>query len=176
MDDTILLNHVRAVLSITPARWQGLTSTFPTDLLSRQPLAGEWSAAECLRHLLETERHVFPVRARAFLEGKDFTPFDPRAQDSRETSQEPAQLAAEFASLRAESLHLLGQITPADFSRTARHPQFGQVTLREMLHTWASHDLMHTVQAERALMQPFIAGAGPWQSFFVDHIAKAKEA
>jgi hypothetical protein len=176
MDDSILLDHVRAVLSITPTRWQSLTSTLPVDLLSRPPLTGEWSAAECLRHLLETERHVFPVRTRAFLEGKDFTPFDPRAQDSGETSQEPAQLAAEFTRLRAESLYLLKQITPADFSRTARHPSLGQVTLLEMLHTWGAHDLMHTVQAERALMQPFIAGAGPWQVYFVDHIAKAKEA
>lgn len=176
MDDAILLDHVRAVLSITPARWQNLTSTLPAELFSRQPLAGEWAAAECLRHLLETERHVFPVRTRAFLEGKDFTPFDPRAQDSGEASQEPAQLAAEFARLRAGSLHLLEQITPADFSRTARHPSFGQVTLREMLHTWGAHDLMHTVQAERALMQPFIASAGPWQVYFADHIAKAKEA
>ena len=27
-------------------------------------------------------------------------------------------------------------------------------------HTWAAHDLNHTMQAERALMQPFIAGSG----------------
>ena len=176
MDDLILLDHVRTILSTTPTRWHSLTSTLPADLLSRKPLEGEWSAAECLRHLLETERHVFPARARAFLDGKDFTPFDPRAQDSGETNQEPAQLAADFARLRAESLHLLEQITPADFSRIARHPSLGQVTLREMLHTWAAHDLMHTVQAERALMQPFIAGCGRWQSYFVDHLAKAKEA
>jgi hypothetical protein len=28
---------------------------------------------------------------------------------------------------------------------------------------------MHTVQAERALMQPFIQACGPWQSYFIDH-------
>jgi hypothetical protein len=33
----------------------------------------------------------------------------------------------------------------------------------------AGHDLMHTVQAERALMQPFIAGCGPWQPYCADH-------
>lgn len=175
MDDSILLAHVRTVLSGTPARWQNLASTLPADLLSRPPLAGEWSALECLHHLRDTERHVFPVRVRAFLEGKDFTPFDPRAQDSREINHTPAQLAAEFARRRAKSLRLLEQITPADFARTVRHPSLGQVTLREMLHTWAAHDLMHTVQAERALMQPFIAGAGPWHVYFADHSAKAQE-
>jgi hypothetical protein len=30
-----------------------------------------------------------------------------------------------------------------------------------MIHEWAAHDLMHTIQGERALMQPFIADCGP---------------
>jgi hypothetical protein len=29
---------------------------------------------------------------------------------------------------------------------------------------------MHTVQAERAMMQPFIRGCGPWLKYFVDHL------
>ncbi len=44
------------------------------------------------------------------------------------------------------------------------------VTLGEMAHEWAAHDLNHTVQAERALMQPFIQACGPWQRFFTDHV------
>ena len=34
---------------------------------------------------------------------------------------------------------------------------------------WAAHDLMHTVQAERALLQPLIGGSGPWRLYFKDH-------
>jgi hypothetical protein len=45
----------------------------------------------------------------------------------------------------------------------------GTVTLAEFLHEWAAHDLNHTLQAERALMQPFIAGCGPWRGYFADH-------
>jgi hypothetical protein len=56
-----------------------------------------------------------------------------------------------------------------DLGRTAQHPRLGTVTLAEMLHTWAAHDLMHTVQAERALMQPFILGCGRWRPSFRDH-------
>jgi hypothetical protein len=40
-----------------------------------------------------------------------------------------------------------------------------------MLQTWAAHDLNHTVQAERALMQPFMRGCGPWRHFFRAHEA-----
>ena len=43
------------------------------------------------------------------------------------------------------------------------------MTLGELLHEWAAHDLNHTVQAERALMQPLIQGSGPWQLYFADH-------
>ena len=87
-----------------------------------------------------------------------------------DASQSPAALAAEFAQLRAESLRALAEVTTADLARTARHSELGLVTMGEMLHEWAGHDLMHTVQAERALMQPFIRGCGPWQAYFKDHI------
>ena len=56
-----------------------------------------------------------------------------------------------------------------DLSCTARHSDLGIVTLEELLHEWAAHDLMHTVQAERAILQPLILGSGPWRSYFKDH-------
>ena len=34
---------------------------------------------------------------------------------------------------------------------------------------FSKHDLMHTVQAERAILQPFIIGSGPWRLYFQDH-------
>jgi hypothetical protein len=83
-------------------------------------------------------------------------------------------LAREFEGMRHESLRLFRRLTTADLERTARHPELGRVTLGELIHEWAGHDLMHTVQAERAMMQPFIQGCGPWTSYFSDHVA-AKE-
>jgi hypothetical protein len=58
-------------------------------------------------------------------------------------------------------------------ARQARHQELGPVTMSELLHEWAAHDLMHTVRAERALMQPFIQGCEPWRSYFMDHIAES---
>lgn len=164
-----LLEDVQAVLSTTPERWQRLVSTLPIDLLQRPPAAGEWSALNCLQHLVEAERSLFPSRFRAFMTGQDFSAFDPNQQHTDLNSQTPEQLASAFARYRQESLALIGQVQDNDLERTAQHPQFGTVTLAQMLHTWAAHDLMHTVQAERALMQPFMNGCGPWRSFFSDH-------
>lgn len=166
MDGT--LSWVRAVLTTTADRWASLAERLPAELLDREPAPGEWSAVGCLQHLLDTERHIFPNRVRAFLEGHaELAAFDPDAQTA--ASQTAEGLAAEFARLRAENLPLLDAVSAADLARTARHSELGAVTLGELLHEWAAHDLMHTVQAERALMQPFIAGSGAWRPYFRDH-------
>jgi hypothetical protein len=165
-----LLARVREVLSTTPDRWQTLTASVELELLARRPAPGEWSAIECLQHLLDTEVGAFSVRLQAFLEGRDLTAFDPDAAGSRpEPTTDPEVVAARYAEARARSLASLEVVTEADLARTARHVELGQVTLREMLNEWAAHDLMHTVQAERAVMQPFIVGSGPWRSYFADH-------
>ena len=175
MDDT--LTFVRAVVSTTAARWTTLAETLPADLLARKPAAGEWSAVECLQHMIDTEQAVFALRVQAFLDGRDFPGFDPDAQGTTGSVTRPAPtLAAEFALLRAGSLSLLATLKPSDLVRRARHEALGPVTLGEMLNEWAAHDLMHLVQAERALMQPFIAGSGPWRSYFAEHVVVGKQS
>lgn len=164
-----MLERVLAVLSTTPERWQRLVSTLPGELLTRPPAAGEWSARGCLQHLVDAERVLFPVRFRALLTGQDFSDFDPNEPHPDLATQTPEQLAAAFAQHRQESLVLIQQVKDEDLERTVQHPKFGTVTLAEFLHTWAAHDLNHTIQAERALMQPFILGCGPWNFFFRDH-------
>ncbi len=172
MDD--LLISARAVLAASPPRWESLARDLPAELLARPAAPGQWSALNCLQHVIDTERYVFPSRVRAFLAGRNFDAFDPDSQGTvAHTGRPAAELAAEFAALRAESLRLFDSLTPADLPRAAVHAELGPVTLSHLLHEWAGHDLMHTVQAERALMQPFINGCGPWLGYFTDHVAHA---
>ena len=165
-----LIELTRSILTATPARWTALAESLPEDLLARPAAPGEWSAAQCLGHLIDTERRVFPVRVHAFLAGQDISAFDPASQGSPPELRSTAALAEEFAGLRRANLHLLEGLQPADLQRRAVHAELGPVSLGEMLHQWAAHDLNHTVQAERALMQPFIRGSGPWQSLLEDHL------
>jgi len=140
-----VLSWVLAALTTTPARWRELTASLPLELLTRAPAAGEWSAVECLQHMVDIER-VFQFRLNAFLEGRELLPaFDPDKEGSPPGTS-PAQLAAEFSDLRAESLQQIA------------------------LHEWVAHDLNHTIQAERAVIQPFIKACGPWQVYFTDHV------
>lgn len=165
MTDPILI-WCKSVVTITPARWHNLVTAVPLELLTRPPAPGEWSALDCLQHLVEVERVSYPVRLKALLAGQPFPGFNPA--DSIKSPPTTA-LAAEFEELRRANLSILDQITPADLDRQALHAEYGMVTMRQFLHHWAGHDLMHVVQAERALMQPFIQGCGPWVVNYTDH-------
>ena len=166
-----LLETVKAVLATTPPHWLSMTETLPEDLLARSPLPNEWSAMDCLCHLFDAERWVFPMRVQALLAGENFVAFDPDTEGTHYTTQDPKQLSRDFAQLRKNSLVELDRVTLDNISRTSRHSELGIVTLGELLHEWAAHDLMHTVQAERAMLQPLILGSGPWRPYFKDHDA-----
>jgi hypothetical protein len=169
------LPSVLPVLETTPQRWLRLAETIPHDLFRRAPAPGEWSAHDCLKHLVDTERWVFPARVGYLLRGEAFPAFNPRAGDSApDAPSDPVELATAFARLRDDSLKLLAGLRPENLASKARHQELGIVSLGEMLNEWAGHDLMHTVQAERALMQPFIAACGPWRRYFEDHIIPGK--
>ncbi len=164
-----LLSSVRSILLTTPERWIKLTETIPSELLFTEAAPGEWTAIQCLQHLIDTER-IFQSRLQSFLAGEDFANFDPDAEGTQTGElPSPPALGATFAKLRVQSLQALSQISDADLDRESRHGRLGPVTLRMMIHEWAAHDLSHTVQAEEAIMQPFIEGCGPWQQFFTDH-------
>jgi hypothetical protein len=174
--DSIL--GIRAILATTPARWLDLAGTLAeSELTARPPQPGSWSAIECLQHLIEAERLVFPVRLQAILEGRDFEAYDPDAAGAMaDVPGTLPELATVFAELRAESTGAVSGLLPEHLELTARHAELGIVSMRQLLNQWAGHDLMHTVQGERALMQPFIAGSGPWRPYFADHDAGLREA
>ncbi len=162
-----ILEWCKAIVVITPKRWLGLVKSVPIDLLSMRPAPREWSALECLQHTVDVEQVSFPVRLKALLAGQPFPGFNPNDRPPQEAT--PIALAEDFERLRQQNLILLNQLTEADLDKQALHAEYGVVSMRQFLHHWAGHDLNHLVQAERALLQPFIQGCGPWDINYVDH-------
>jgi hypothetical protein len=89
------------------------------DVAGWRPAPGEWSASECVGHLIEAERRGFAGRIRTIIGGVrpdgSFTPplletWDPPAVAAarHDESRPPAELADEFVALRAASLDLVG--------------------------------------------------------------------
>jgi hypothetical protein len=77
-----LIVQVKTILSTTATRWKDLTDALSADMLIHRPAPGEWSAMECLQHLVDTERLVFPSRLQALLAGRDFEAFNPDTQST----------------------------------------------------------------------------------------------
>src|SRR5260221_8449904 len=134
---TDVLAMVKAVLATTATRWLDMTEGLPVDLLNRPPAAGEWSASECLIHLLDTE-HIFPARVQALLTGQAIPAFDPDTQGTKDTTSSPGELAAEFSGLRQAGLAVLERVALQGFNPTAGHSELGTVTLGQLLHERAA--------------------------------------
>jgi hypothetical protein len=166
-----LVGDLIDVLRIDSERWRTLASGLDRELLARPPAPGEWSALQCLGHAADTEAHVFAARVKAIRDGRPELPsYDPDVQATLITPEtDPLALAERLAAQRRDSLALLATVGEMDLGRTSRHLDLGPVTLRELLNEWAAHDIMHVVQAERAVMQAFIPGSGPWRFYFADH-------
>jgi DinB superfamily len=155
-----------ALLSTTPECLRALFDALPDDLLRRQPRAGEWSALQCLEHVAETETEVFARRFAAFLAGDaEFPAYEPAPAGEGDART----LLDGFAEARRRNLETLDAMTEADLDRVSRHAKLGEISLRTQVLEWAAHDTNHVIQAERAVMQPFIAGSGPWRSSFAEH-------
>ena len=56
--------EAQTILRTTPQRWENLTENVSAELLTRVPAPGEWSALDCLLHLIEVETFVMPVRVK----------------------------------------------------------------------------------------------------------------
>jgi hypothetical protein len=160
------LESFSSVLGATPRRWLELAAAVPAELLGRPAAAGEWSAVDCLRHLLQADRHVFPSRVRQFLAGdEELSVLDPSTIPPL-PERTAREMAEALALVREENLGLLASLRPEDLERTSRSRRFGQVPLGLVLRQWTLHDLEHMIQAERAVFQGLLVDSGPLREVY----------
>src|SRR6478736_2607732 len=108
-----------------------------------RPEPGEWSANECVGHLIEAERRGFAGRIRTILAGAAsgkrpaLEAWDQVgvAAARRDHLRAGAELAAEFDALRA-----------SDLARVGDHPEVGPLRVDELLGEWVHHDRNHIRQ------------------------------
>ena len=129
-----------------------------------------WSPYDIVGHLIHGERTDWIPRARIILaQGTDrhFTPFDRFAQFRDSQGKSLPELLAEFARLRADSLATVAgwRLTGAQLALEGEHPEFGAVTLRQLLATWVAHDLGHVAQAARVMAKQYREAVGPWRAY-----------
>jgi hypothetical protein len=159
-----------AVLERTPRTLRGLLAGLPAAWTDANEGPETWSPYVIVGHLIHGERADWIERARIILaQGPDrrFTPFDRFAQFRESQGKSLADLLDEFERLRAENLTTLTgwRLTEAQLALEGEHPEFGPVTLRQLLATWVAHDLGHIAQTARVMAKQYRDAVGPWRAY-----------
>ena len=131
---------------------------------------GTWSAFDVMGHLIHGEETDWVPRARLILEQgetRPFEPFDRFAQFGRFAGWSLERLLDRFAELRQANLEIVRnwRLTEAQLALPGRHPELGTVDLRQLLATWAVHDLNHIAQIARVLAKRYTEEVGPWRAY-----------
>ena len=129
---------------------------------SPRPTGSQWR--EVLAHLSHTEGHCFRMRLDRFMheERPEFEPDHAQLYLERYRDADPEEEFAHFEEQRDTNLEYLRSLPAAAGRRLAVHKSAGEITLAEMLHAWALHDLGHIRQvAELARARKYLPGAGP---------------
>jgi len=149
---------LRALLGGIPDRWTGTSD-----------VDGGWRPKDVIGHLITGELDNWLVRTRRILEhGADvpFDSFDRTAHRGRDEGLTLDQLIARFAALRADNLRELDRlVADGDLDRRGRHPALGEVSLRELLATWAVHDLDHVSQIYAGMAGAYDRDVGAWKTY-----------
>ena len=164
------LDETISLLERTPMVVRELLADLPSGWLGEPDTANGWTSRDVVGHLISAELDDWrPRMEMIFRDGtsRPFDSFDRFAHVERDRGVPLAELVERFGSLRADNLRRLRELvqTDADLSRSGRHPELGEVTLRELLATWAVHDLDHLAQVLSALAASRDEAVGPWKAY-----------
>lgn len=168
----LTLEDARAFLARTPATLRAMITGLPDRWLDVNEGEGTFTVRDVLGHLIGGEGAAegadWIPRLRMILEhgeSRTFVPFDRTKFRERWGRASAAELLDAFAASRAESLALFDglALTPGDLARTGTHPDFGRVTLGQLLATWVAHDFTHVSQITRVIAKQYAEAVGPWR-------------
>jgi hypothetical protein len=159
-----------AVLERTPSTLRAMLAGLAPAWTDATEGPETWSPYVIVGHLIHGERTDWIPRAQIILaQGarRRFTPYDRFAQFRESEGKSLAELLDEFARLRAANVATLAgwRLTEAQLVLEGEHPEFGPVTLRQLLATWVAHDLGHVAQTARVMAKQYRDAVGPWRAY-----------
>jgi len=161
------LEEAISILEKTPVILKTYLKGLPENWTKNNEGENTWSPFDIVGHLIIGEKTDWVVRAEIILADsmdKNFKPFDMVAQFSYSEGKSLDQLLDTFEILRIENIIKLRAmaITDKQLLLTGIHPEFGEVSLKELLSTWVVHDLGHIGQISRVMAKQYKSEVGPW--------------
>jgi hypothetical protein len=158
-----------SLLEQTPIIVEKILLDVPESTLTWKPAADRWSVSEVLGHLAETDQ-VFRERARRMAQ-EDNPKLESFDQNASYAAGKYAGAGREnlrkFCHERDRTVSLLRYLPEIALFRTAQHAELGRITVSELLHEWAFHDLGHIRQmAELCRASQFYPKMGPFKTYY----------
>lgn len=164
------IKKAKEILERTPVVLNNLLAGLSEEWTHQNEGPETWSPYDVIGHLIHGENTDWIPRAQLILSentNKDFIPFDRFAQFENSKGKSLSDLLSEFTNLRKRNIEILDslEINKETLQKTGVHPEFGKITLRQLLSCWVAHDLGHIVQISRVMAKQYKEEVGPWTKY-----------
>ncbi len=158
------------ILSQTPATIKSLLGNLSDDWIYAKVDEESWNAFDIIGHYIHGEQTDWIPRAEIILaqgESVTFETFDRFAQYETSKGKTLHELLEIFAELRWQNLDTLKSwnLTDEQLQLKGIHPELGEVTLKQLLATWAVHDLTHIRHISIVLAKQYAENVGVWKEY-----------
>ncbi len=137
--------------------YKNLLSNLSSKQSKSSLAAGTWSIEEIVCHLSEFEsiflarvqlviKENMPDLAVASTKPKELT-------NSKHKNRSLADCLNEYELKRKKSIEYIEQIDPSDLSKIGIHPQYGRLSLLEIILRFSAHDINHLKQITNILKE-----------------------
>jgi hypothetical protein len=145
-----------AVLASTPAAMRSMLVPLPVELVEAPGREG-WSARDVVAHLAARQQPAIVGRITAIMEhpGGPIPDIPDNLMEVEPYRARPlADLFDEFAKGRAEAVAVAERVTPEQLAWRGVHSAVGEISIADVIHHVAYHDLVHVAQAARLAFEP----------------------
>ena len=142
--------QVLAQLENTPEILRLLLDGLTPEEANWKPAANRWSIAEVIEHLSHVEGHGFRSRVDLMMASTlpeileyDQEEFSAKGQYSGRDVEDSFD---HWEDQRASNVEFLRTLDESAMARQGRHERLGVISLGDLLHEWAFHDMGHIRQ------------------------------
>ena len=164
------MDQAMEVLAQTPGVINALLRGKSAAWLNCRKAPTAFSPIDVVGHLMLADTTNWLPRIRTILDQRDsatFGPFDRFAFQPLIAGKSIEEVLDHFAELRRQSLQSLHRLEIGEdqLALSGIHPEFGPVTLANLLSTWVVHDLGHTAQILKTMSNEYREAVGPWRAY-----------
>lgn len=164
------LSQTIEILSQTPSTVKSLLGNLSDEWTFASQGENNWTPFDVVGHYIHCEETDWIPRARIILaqdENRTFEPFDRFGHFEKVKNKTLSELLETFADLRRKNLEILTawNLNEDKLNLKGIHPDFGEVTLKQLLATWAVHDLTHIRQIVIVLAKQYKENVGEWKNY-----------